>query len=163
MNAPLAELYDFAGFDGLALARALFGPSASELAVYQSVETEWSGTSVALLRLCENNFRVGLYGSSLNLGDALTTAALGRRVWVKPTGLVSLFLTEGPEWEHLARVATTKAPHRLVGLTSHRAVPARIDGHAALLWRHSVGGVPSVEVQTAPADSEAVRHILGDS
>ena len=162
MNVSATTLYDFAGFDGLALARDFFGPWASELAVYQSRDTEWSGVPCALLRVCENNFRVGVPGGTAGFEEALTEAANGRRVWVKPAGLASLFLREGLEWEHLAKTAMTKAPYRLTGLAMNRAVPARIADRAALIWRHDVYGRAVIEIQTAPADTEAVRHILGE-
>ena len=165
MNAPI--LWDFAGFDGLALARDLFGSAVSELGVYQSLETEWRGAPCALLRLCENNFRVGFSadaGSVRPAGweDTLKANTDGRRVWAKPSMLASIFLEEGPPWEQLGQIGTTKAPHRLAGLPCHRAVPAQIAGRAALVWRHSVEGASVVEIQTAPADCAAIRKSLGE-
>jgi hypothetical protein len=160
VNDLVTVLYDFAGFDGMALARDFFGPWASELAVYQSQDTEWSGVPCALLRVCENNFRVSVHGVAAGLEEALTEAATGCRVWVKPAGLASLFLREGPEWEQLAKTATTKAPHRLTGLAMNHAVPARIVDCAALIWRHGVNDSPAIEIQTALADQEAIKQSL---
>lgn len=146
------------------MARALFGPRVSELAVYQSWDANYCGTACTLLRLCENNFRIGLYGDSTPAAEgfagALLSQANGRKVWVKSSELVSLFLTEAAEWERLLQVATTKAPHRLTGLAANRAVPARIGGRASLIWRHSLDDVPVVEIQTALWDCEEIVQSL---
>ena len=86
MSAPSTS-WDIAGVDGLPVARALFGEGAARLSVWQSLDTEWGGAPCSVLRLCEGNFRVGLYGGDADaLGQALKEAARGRRVWVKPSG-----------------------------------------------------------------------------
>ena len=159
MSEP-ARLWDFAGFDGLALARSLFGVNVSDLSAYQSMETECEGTACSLLRLCENNFRVSVYEDAA-LEQGLQAAAIGRRVWVKPSVLTSLLLDDGQAaWESLTQAGTAKPPHRLIGLPQERAVPVHFGEPAALVWRHPVRGVSSIEVQTAAADLEAVRRLL---
>ena len=158
-------LWDFAGFDGLALACELFGPAVSELAVYQSQDTDWGETHCALLRLCENNFRAGFYGAisaddQADFEDRLRANAAARRVWIKRTSLASIFLSAEPEWNTLEQITTTKVPHRLTGLPVNRAVPARIADHAVLVWRHFLEGRLTVEVQVAPGELEAVRQFF---
>ena len=147
--------WDFAGCDGLALARELFGSAVSELSVYRSLDTDWKGTPCALLRLCENNFRVGLYENIAArdvkaFEDALWANAATCRVWVKPTILATLLLNEDT-LKSLLPITTVKSPHRLIRLGQNRAIPCRIAGLASLLWCHRVGGVLAVEVQTAPS------------
>lgn len=150
-------LWDFAGPDGLALARALFGPEASALSVYQSLETQWGGAACSLLRLCENNFRVS--GAADGFAEAFKSAAIGKRIWIKPSRLASLFLGEDA-LASLPPVCSPKPPHRLAGLPPGRAVPASVGACAVLVWRHSVGGVPAVEIQTAPRDLSVLRDLL---
>ena len=144
MSRTKAALWDFAGVDGLELANVVFGPAACKLSVYQSLETKYSGLDCSLLRLSENNFRVGVQGQSESLAEALNTAAAGKRVWVKQNTLTRLALSEEAQ-ETLLKISTVKPPHRLAGLPNNRAVPVRIDDFAALVWRHRT----IFEVQTA--------------
>ena len=144
MSRTRAALWDFAGVDGLELANVVFGPAACKLSVYQSLETEHSGLDCSLLRLSENNFRVGVHGQSESLAEALNTAAAGKRVWVKQNTLTRLALSEEAQ-ETLLKISTVKPPHRLADLPNNRAVPVRIDDFAALVWRHRT----IFEVQTA--------------
>ena len=158
MNVSKLSLWDFAGFDGLVLARSLFGECVSDLSVFQSLETEWNGSVCAVLRLGETNFRVAF--SVDRNADTLQRAAVGRRVWVKPGGLVSLALDDGPAWKRLVETGTAKPPHRLAGLPLNRAVPISLDGTAALVWRHSVHGVPKSELQIAPDRLEEICRLF---
>ena len=144
MSRPEADLWDFAGVDGLALACVVFGSAACKLSVYQSLETAHSGQGCSLLRLGENNFRVGVQGLSKSLAETLNSAAAGKRVWVKQSTLTRLILGEDAQ-ETLLNISTVKPPHRLTGLLNNRAVPVRIGDFAALVWRHRT----IFEVQTA--------------
>ena len=162
MTDPAPGLWDFAGPDGLAFARVLFSEEVSQLAAYQSLETRWQGASCSLLRLCENNYRVGIHSAEEAPAEALRAAAAGRRVWVKPSRLATLRLGE-EALASLLPVTTVKPPHRLAGLGQNRAVPARIAGRAALVWRHPVGGVPTVEIQAALGDMGAISVAISDS
>ena len=150
---------DFAGVDGQEVAQALFGEQVSRLSVWQSLDTDRNGTSCSVLRLCQGNYRVGAYGGDADaLGQALSEAAHGKRVWVKPCGLSSLIAQDAPEL--LLPVATVKPPHRLAGLPGDHAVPARLGDCAVLLWRHTVTARAVLEVQTAAGDFAAVRETL---
>ena len=144
MSRTKAALWDFAGVDGLELASVVFGSAVCKLSVYQSLETEHSGLDCSLLRLSENNFRVGVQGQSESLAEALNTAAAGKRVWVKQNTLTRLDLSEEAQ-ETLLKISTVKPPHRLAGLPNNRAVPVRIGDFAALVWRHRT----TFELQTA--------------
>lgn len=158
MNVSKLPLWDFAGFDGLALARSLFGDSVSDLSVFQSLETEWNGEVCAVLRLSATNFRVA-FSTGMEDGK-LQMAAAGRRVWVKPSCLVSLVLDNGSAWERLIEVGAVKPPHRLAGLPLNRAVPISLNGAAGLAWRHSVGGILAGELQIAPESLEEICRLF---
>ncbi len=157
----MTRLWDFAGTDGLALAQALFGPQAAHLAAYQSCETEFSDAPCSLLRLCEVNFRVGVFDDTGGLADALQAEATDRRVWVKPSRL-SVIVVKEDALATLPKFAVVKPPHRLAGLPADHAVPVRLDGCAALLWRHAVRGVPALEIQVASHDRDAVCRSLSE-
>ncbi len=144
MSHPETDLWDFAGVDGLELACTVFGSAACKLSVYQSLETAHSGMGCSLLRLSENNFRIGVQGQSESLAEALNTAAAGKRVWVKQSALTRLILGEEAQ-ERLLKISTVKPPHRLAGLPNNRAVPVRVGDFAALVWRHRT----TFELQTA--------------
>lgn len=159
MKREAPAFWDFAGVDGLALARALFGTEVSHLAAFQSLQTECGGAACSLLRLCENNFRVRADGKPAQLADTLCEAASGRQVWVKPSALASLLLEE-EEWRLLRGAASVKPPHRLTELPVSRAVPARIAGCAVLVWHHPINGINTLEVQTAPDDLGKVSAAL---
>jgi hypothetical protein len=141
----MTTLWDFAGVDGLAVARELFGEQAARLSVWQSVD----GEDFSVLRLCENNFRARLAD-----GTALR-AARGRRIWWRACDVSVLLALDEPD--ALTSAVSVKPPHRLQGLPRGRAIPARLDNHAVLLWRHGRAGQPVLEVQTAPRDADAVR------
>ncbi len=145
----MTTLWDFAGVDGLEVARTLFGEAAARLSVWQSLEAD----DFSLLRLCENNFRARLAD-----GAALEAAARGRRVWVKACPLA--VLTARDDLGALLPSLTVKPPHRLEGLPMGRAVPTRLNDQAVLLWRHDPAGRPVLEVHTAARDAEAVRASL---
>ena len=162
MTERIPQSWDFAGFDGLAFARLLFGEEVAQIAAYQSLETRWRGTSCSLLRLSENNYRVSLHETEEASAGALRAAAAGLQVWVKPSRLAVLLLGEDA-LERLLLITTVKPPHRLAGLGQNRAVPARISGSAALVWRHPVGGVPAVEIQSASDDMDAISGAICNS
>ena len=152
-------LWDFAGVDGLSVARALFGEAVARLSVWQSREADRDGIPCSLLRLCEGNFRLGLHGRDTGaLASALEQVARGRRVWVKSGHRAALHVRDAVE--AIIPVATVKPPHRLAGLPMNRAVPARLEDRAVLLWRHTVGGVRLVEVHMAAPDLDGVRATL---
>lgn len=149
MSLPETALWDFAGVDGLELACTVFGSAARKLSVYQSLEARHSGLDCSLLRLSENNFRVGVRGLSKSLDETLNSAAAGKQVWVKQSMLTRLLLGEDA-LETLTKISTVKPPHRLMDLPNARAVPVRIDGVAALVWHHN----GNFEVQTAQSCAE---------
>lgn len=157
----IPRLWDFAGFDGAAFARLLFGEEVSQIAAYQSLETHWRGAPCSVLRLSENNYRLSLHETEEASAGALHAAAAGLRVWVKPARLAVLRLGE-EALERLPPISTVKPPHRLAGLGRHRAVPACIAGSAALVWRHPVGGAPAVEIQSASDDIGAISGAICD-
>ena len=158
MNVSKLPLWDFAGFDGLVLARSLFGANVSDLSVFQSLETEWNGEDCAVLRLGETNFRVA-FPAGMNAGE-LQMAASGRRVWVKPSCLVSLALDDSLAWERLVEIGAVKPPHRLAGLPLNRAVPVSVGGTAALAWRRSRHGILKSELQVFSASLEEICRLF---
>ncbi|PSB35709.1 hypothetical protein C7B82_00360 [Stenomitos frigidus ULC18] len=145
-----SQLWDFAGVDGLPLAKALVGARADRLAPFQSLETTIDGQPCSLLRLCEGNFRVRVWGEEEAFAATLQSLQFGLRVWVKQCEwMEAIALPESVGLMHLSNVAIPKPPHRLEGMVGDRALPARIDGFSVLLWRHVVGGQPAFELQTA--------------
>ena len=158
INLTHSHLWDFAGVDGLQLARQL-AYAADRLAPFQSLETTIDDQPCSLLRLCEGNFR-------LRVPSHVAIAALqgqqsGLRVWVKQCAWMSaIALPEAGGLHQLPGLAIPKPPHRLVGLSVDRAVPARINGLSVLIWRHLVGGQPAFELHTATRDLKSLQTAL---
>ncbi|MBW4553824.1 MAG: hypothetical protein KME35_22350 [Aphanocapsa sp. GSE-SYN-MK-11-07L] len=144
------RLWDFAGVDGLQMAKALFGPAADTIAPWRSLHLDWQGQSLSLLRLCENNFRIGIEGNPQPLVAALQTAAVDAQVWWRPCDrMVAWAMPAAIGADLLPQIAIAKLPHRLLGLPDDCALPGRIAGNAVVVWRHCLQGQSAFEIQTA--------------
>ena len=153
-----SQLWDFAGIDGLQLAKRL-DRAADRLAPFQSLETTIDHQSCSLLRLCEGNFRLRVL-SCVDLA-ALQGQQCGLRVWVKQCAWMgAITLPESFGLRQLPRLAIPKPPHRLAGMLADRAVPARINGISVLIWQHAIFGQPAFELQTATKDVATIQTAL---
>lgn len=128
IDLPDYQLWDFAGVDGLQFAQTLVGEAAGKLAPFQSLETTVADYPCSLLRLCENNFRLGIQG------NFAIQAPAKMRVWVKRCETIKAIALPNSEQNLLLQIATTKPPHRLQEIALNRAVPARINGISVLIW-----------------------------
>ena len=154
------HLWDFAGVDGLQLARGLVGDRVTRIARFQSLEVSLEGYSGSLLRLCEGNFRLGLYGDAAVIAEMLRQYQTQLRVWLKPCDRMgAIALPESTGIEALPRIMTTKPPFRLQGLQPNCAVPARYRGTAVLVWRHSI----RLELHLALKDVAVVKSRLAEA
>jgi hypothetical protein len=144
------HLWDLAGIDGLQVAKTLFGPAADTIAAWRSQELSWQGQPLSLLRLCENNFRIGLQGKPQPLITALQTVVADDQVWWRPCDrMMSVAIPAAIGIDLLPQIAIPKPPHRLVGLPDNCALPCRIEGSAVVVWQHCLLGQPAFELQTA--------------
>lgn len=150
-------LWDLAGVDGRQAAIALFTPAISHLAPYQSLTAEFQNQPCAVLRLCENNFRVAL-PEAMAFDAAI--AALDRDVWVKRCPAATFVLPVDFGLARLRAIATTKPLYTLNPFPSDRAVPARINGLALLAWHHSWQGQPRLAIQTAQSHVKPIYETL---
>jgi len=150
-------LWDFAGVDGLQAAIALFTPAIAHLAPYQSLTATFQQQPCAVLRLCENNFRVAL---PEQMPFEAAIAALALQVWVKPCLAANLVLPVDEGLSRLREIATTKPIYTLHPFPCDRAVPARIEGLAILAWYHRWQGQPRLTIQTAQANVQAIQRVL---
>lgn len=163
LEPSLYQLWDFAGIDALQVAKSLFGDRVARIAAFQSLETTLTDTaySCSLLRLCENNFRVGLLQSSVSaFQQTFQQLQVGQRVWLKQferMGAIALLESVGVSL--LPKMAIAKPPHCLE-IPVNCAVPARIDRIAVLVWRHSILGQPAYELHTAVRDLPVVTAKL---
>jgi hypothetical protein len=169
VNLANYQLWDFAGIDGLQVAKFLIGQTADRIAPFQSLETTWSGGSCSLLRLCENNFRIGLQDGS-KFEQTMRQLQPDRRFWYKRCDyLQSIALPEAIGLDLLTKIAVPKPPYRLVGLQPNCAIPARINRISVLIWRHRLfseqpvlleqpvsSKQPVFEVQMAKGNLEAI-------
>lgn len=155
------EHWDFAGIDGLQVAKNLFSDAIDRLAPFQSAEISFRSGHCSVLRLCEGNFRVSWQGDSAQFQQQLAQAQQGQRVWVKQLPWLStLFLTEAAGLHHLPQVATPKPPYRLQAMPLHCAIPARIEGMSVLIWYHLVQTQPVFELQMALHDAQSIHAIF---
>jgi hypothetical protein len=151
-------LWDFAGTDGLQVARHLFGAQVSQLSPFQSLTTTFEGQPCAVLRLCEGNFRVAL-AQNLALDEIVTP--LQQRVWVaRSPYLTTLTLPVEPALEWLAQTATTKPMFTLSPFPCDRAVPARLEGIAILIWHYQWLGQPRLDLQMATTELPKVKAVI---
>ncbi len=157
--APNCRYWDIAGIDGLQVAKQLFGAKIDRIAPFQSLETQLDGADCSVLRLCEANFRIGWTGEPA-VFLAIMQPLLSHKIWLKQFNwLAVLRLRETDGWHDFdwGSIAVAKPPHRLSGLADHCAAPARLNGKALLIWRHSVLGEPAVEFQMATCDQAAIK------
>lgn len=157
INPPGCFLWDFAGVDGRQAAIALFTPAISHLTPFQSLTAEFQHQPCAVLRLCENNFRVAL---PEKMPFEAAIAALELQVWVKPCPAANLVLPVDEGLSRLRAIATTKPIYTLHPFPCDRAVPAHIEGLAMLAWHHRWQGQPRLTVQTAQANVQAIQRVL---
>lgn len=157
IHPPGYWLWDFAGLDGLQAAIALLTPAVSHLAPFQSLTAEFQHQPCAVLRLCENNFRVAL-PDAMPFDGAI--AALGLKLWVRPCPAATLVLPVEAGVSRLQAIATTKPIYTLKPFPCDRAVPARINGLAILAWHHYWQRQPRLTLQTAQANVEAISEAL---
>ncbi|TVQ10010.1 MAG: hypothetical protein EA368_08510 [Leptolyngbya sp. DLM2.Bin27] len=146
MKGPSIQPWDMAGADGLVAARALFGEAVDHLAPFQSLETELAGEACSVLRLGDRNFRLTYPGP---IDQAI--APLSLRLWVTQLPWMAAITLPIASLPDLADRATARAPHRLSSLPLHRAVPAQVAQISVLVWHHSPGGQPTLELHLASA------------
>ncbi len=146
--------WDMAGRDGLSAARALFGEAVDQLAPFQSLETTLQGAPCSVLRLCDRNFRLGYSGPLAQIVESLEAS-----VWVKQLDWMRAIALPDELFPTLRDCATVRPPHRL-DLPANCAAPAQIEGVAVLLWRHTVGGRPTLEVHLPRSDADKVLTLL---
>ncbi|MBF2048804.1 MAG: hypothetical protein IGS54_15825 [Elainella sp. C42_A2020_010] len=160
MSGSPTVLVDLAGFDGLPVARALFGSAIDRIAPFQSLESLVGETiPVSVLRLCENNFRVRLAESDLAAFTAAFQLHQQQRVWLKQFDWLGSLLL--PDQMHLlAPLITPKPPHRIAGLQPNCAAPGRINNISVLVWRHAIQAKPAVELHLASKDRSTVEALL---
>ena len=155
------QLWDFAGIDGLQMAKSLFGNSIDRIAVFQSIETNLTDCPCSVLRLGETNFRVVCYGNHPYLLLHFQQSAIGLQVWLRKFDwLGAIVLPDAID--SLLNIATPQLPHRLQ-LPNGYAAPARIDGVSVLIWRHSIDGQPVLEIHTAAKDLQFIQTKLARS
>ncbi|MGF1482699.1 MAG: hypothetical protein ACFB4I_25030 [Cyanophyceae cyanobacterium] len=147
------HLWDFAGVDGLQLAKKLVGDRAVRIAPFQSCEAQLLNFPCSVLRLCEGNFRIGIQGQVAEIETILQKHQAGLKVWLKPCrAMQAITLTETLGLKILPQLMTAKPPYRLKGLQNNCAVPARLDGMAVLCWRHAIAGAAVVELHVGAKD-----------
>lgn len=152
------QLWDFAGEAGLPLALDVFGESAGRLSPFQSITLTEDGATANLLRLCQHNFRVGIQGRENPWLTRLTQAHYPR-VWVRPSDLVPLRLVDAA-WPTLSHWGTARRPHRFEGLGLNRALPARFQEMAALVWRQSWPGQSLIECHLGRPDAARWQALI---
>ncbi|MEM0980721.1 MAG: hypothetical protein AAGH78_10645 [Cyanobacteria bacterium P01_H01_bin.58] len=154
VEPPNDYLWDFAGVDGLQAAIALFSPTVTHIAPFQSLTVEFEQQTCSVLRLCENNFRVAL---PTETAFDRAVLALGLNVWVKPCPAATFVLPVEMGLQRLREAATTKPIYTLNPFPCDRAVPARIHGMAMLAWHHRWQGQPQLTIQTAQVNVKAIQ------
>ena len=148
------NLWDMSGVDGLEVAKSLFGENITYLSPFQSVETLLGEQACSVLRLCDHNFRIR-YPGSLD-----QKVFLQRCVWVKQYDWLSSLTLPIEQLSKLTQNATVRAPHRLINLPNHQAVPARFKDIPLLVWRHNIKGTPIVELHVAKAHVASLSQQL---
>jgi len=152
------QLWDFAGIDGLQMAKSLFGSSIDRIAVFQSLETNLENCPCSVLRLGETNFRVVWYSDYPYLLQRLQQSAIGLQVWLRQFDwLGAIVLPDAID--SLLNIAIPQPPHRLQ-LPNGCAAPARINGVSVLIWRHSIDGQPALEIHTAIKNLQFIQTKL---
>ena len=159
MNPPDYQLWDFAGVDGLQVAISLFSPAVSYLAPFQSFSAALGHQPCSVLRLCENNFRVAA-PEDVDFARAITQLEL--KIWVKPSPTANLVMPAALGLSRLAQIATTKPLFTLNPFPLNRAVPVRIDGAAILAWHHLWQGQPTLLIQAAATDFQAIQRMFNE-
>ncbi|MGJ3251469.1 MAG: hypothetical protein ACFE0J_10105 [Elainellaceae cyanobacterium] len=154
------QLWDWAGVDGLQFARAVFGDDIGKIAPFQSIETLYQTYPCSVLRLCEGNFRVAI-APEVSFREDTQAIHSNLRMWLKPSEpIVAIALPDERGMDMLPEIATTKPIYRLDSLRSNCAVPARVNGIAILVWRHSVSGTPILELHVALSNLDALQTLL---
>ena len=158
LSLPPTTNWDFAGVDGLALASDLAPEIADRLSVFQSQTITIAGETCSLLRLCEKNFRLSASQAvAEKIESHLQPAQNQWCVWVnRCENLGFLALPDALGMTFLQDNATPKPPHRLQGLSHDRAVPARLNGIAILIWRRREW----VELQVAISQKNDLESII---
>lgn len=157
LNLNHYQLWVIAGVDGLQVAKSLFGDRVGRIAPFQSIETSLAGCPCSVLRLCEGNFRIAWESDRTILEQAFQLQG-EQRAWLKRFDwLGAIALSELVGLTHLPQIAVAKPPHRLAGMLVNCAAPARIEGTAILVWRHSVLGQSAFELHVAVKDLETVK------
>ena len=150
-----AALWDFAGVDGLQAAISLFTPAISRIAPFQSLTTDFNNRPCAVLRLCENNFRVAL---SEKQGFESVIAGLNLKVWSRPCPAATFVIPIDFGLACLPKIAITKPIYTLTPFPCNRAVPARINGTAILAWHYLWHEEARLSIQTASANLDIIRQ-----
>jgi len=180
LNLSRYQLWDLAGSDSLQLAKLLVSDVVAKIALFQSVDFIFTGYQYSILRLCEANFRLGLYGElgmygGLTFEETITQVQTGLRVSARRcdkmkakdttascsaislTVCCAIALPESVALDLLPKIAVVKPLHRLEELQPNFAVPATIDGISVLIWRHQLLSQSVFELHTAVGDTEAIK------
>lgn len=157
-SVPMASvLWDWAGFDGLRVAHELIGDSVHRLARFQSCKTTVDGLEWSVLRLCDQNFRVRV-PIEAEFEQAIAPLRSRFKIWAKPcTQMGVVNLPDALGVAVLPQLAVTKPIYRLETLAPNCAIPARLNGKALLVWRHTLNDIPIWELHTATADLDAIQ------
>jgi hypothetical protein len=147
--------WDIAGIDGLEMVKSRFGQAVDRIAPFQSLETVLDGESCSVLRLCEGNFRISCSGN-LTIVDS----DRNYRAWIKQFDWLSAIAVPDSALSHLQKLARPKPPFRLNDLKLNCAIPARIDGIAVLIWRHSPCDLPIIEIHAAQKDLNGIMRLV---
>lgn len=153
-------LVDFAGVDGFQVARSLVGDPVCRIAPFHSLSFMLEGRDAALLRLCENNFRLRCDGDTETVLALVRSHAGNAQVWVKSLSWMGAIAFPDNLLPELESQFVPKPPHRLQGLPLHRAAVGRINGQSVLVWRHPIGAIPAVELQMAANQIGAIAPLF---
>jgi len=155
-------MVDVTGVDGLEFAVNLFGLEVANLSVYQSEVVNHSGQNVVVLRMCETNFRIA-WVINEEPEKALGSLNAGRyKIGVKASiNQIPRLILEDCKLGIVTVSSSTKPPHRISDLSVGRAVPVRIAGYPALLWRYAVNDVPRIEIQARREHIEEFEKMWG--
>jgi len=157
-----APLVDVVGVDGLEFTVKRFGPEVARLSVYQSETVDYCGQTLAILRMCETNFRIA-WTIREDPEKALNSLNIGQfEIGIKASlNQISRLILEDCKLGIVTASSSTKPPHRVSDLSVGRAVPVRIAGYSALLWRYAVNDVPRIEIQARREHIEDFEKMWG--
>ncbi|NJN86467.1 MAG: hypothetical protein HC881_09340 [Leptolyngbyaceae cyanobacterium SL_7_1] len=100
------QLWDFAGVDGLQVAKVWFGEAIDRIAPFQSIDTQLNDQPCAVLRLCENNFRMA-WASSDSFPRSVPP---NQQIWLRQFDWLGTIVLPDSTSAQLAAIATPSHP-----------------------------------------------------